>query len=206
VPLVHTPIFLLDTATGEPVEAELAHGIEDCHIDDWHRQWQPAIGEMKRLLQEQGISKDEWPQSSHWHWEQKMANVQGKPRYRGFCVTLNGVNQGMMRIDLDKIARLDCHKGMPLVTIEYLETAPWNQRWPGSSRRYKLVGVALLHAAIATSLKEEFKGRIGLASLPQSVSFYREQGMTEVGPDIEDSRLTYFEMTAEQAQAFMAQE
>jgi hypothetical protein len=60
-------------------------------------------------------------------------------------------------------------------------------------------------AVIQISQAEEFAGRTGLHSLPQSESWYRENcGMTDLGPDPNDrSKLRYFEMTAEQANKFL---
>ena len=51
---------------------------------------------------------------------------------------------------------------------------------------------------------EGFKGRIGLHSLPQSNNFYANKvGMTDMGQDEEYQNLRYFEMTPEQAEAFI---
>ena len=52
----------------------------------------------------------------------------------------------------------------------------------------------------------EFHGRIGLHSLPQANDFYANTcGMTDLGADRDyNGGLRYFEMTPEQAQAFIA--
>ena len=60
-------------------------------------------------------------------------------------------------------------------------------------------------AAIALSQELEFKGRIGLHSLPQANSFYANTcGMSDLGMDPDHLGLRYFEMTSEQAEAFIA--
>jgi hypothetical protein len=56
------------------------------------------------------------------------------------------------------------------------------------------------------SEEEGFKGRIGLHSLPQADEFYRLRGMTDLGTDQTNQNLRYFEMTAEQARAFLEEE
>ena len=69
---------------------------------------------------------------------------------------------------------------------------------------YRGVGSLLIAAAIQLSLDEGFKGRIGLHSLPQADAFYANTcGMSNLGPDPSYQNLSYFEMTAEQAQAFI---
>ena len=51
----------------------------------------------------------------------------------------------------------------------------------------------------------EFHGRIGLHSLPQANGFYANTcGMTDLGTDPDYGGLRYFEMTPEQARAFVA--
>jgi hypothetical protein len=51
----------------------------------------------------------------------------------------------------------------------------------------------------------EFKGRIGLHSLPQANAFYANTcGMTDLGFDQDYEGLRYFEMTPGQAEAFIA--
>ena len=73
--------------------------------------------------------------------------------------------------------------------------------------RYRGVGTILIRAAIELSKIEEFKGRIGLHSLPQANHFYANTcGMTDLGIETTDKNhegLRYFEMTPEQAQAFI---
>jgi hypothetical protein len=66
------------------------------------------------------------------------------------------------------------------------------------------VGSVLIGTAIELSKELEFKGRIGLHSLPQANGFYANFcGMTDMGPDSANHDLRYFEMTPEQAEAFI---
>jgi hypothetical protein len=51
-------------------------------------------------------------------------------------------------------------------------------------------------------MRRASSGRLGL-SLPQADAFYRKIGMTDLGQDSAYQNLRYFEMTAEQARAFL---
>jgi hypothetical protein len=199
-------IYLLDVQTGDSVEAELRDAIEQAQLDDWQTKWQPALLAVLQELDRKGVPRSQWPQSWHWNWEQKMARVQGLLAFRGFSVVAQGVTQGLEQVDLTKSAREPSRAGKPLVSIEYLEVAPWNRPELGATPRLRGVGTALVAAAVALSEEEGFKGRVGLHSLPQAEDFYRRCGMTDLGPDQDYQNLRYFEMTAEQARAFLKEE
>ena len=101
--------------------------------------------------------------------------------------------------------QIDEQKGKNLVYIDYVENAPWNRPELGTPPRFKGIGSILVGAAIRLSHAEEFKGRLGLHSLPQADDFYaRTCGMTDLGPDSDKQNLRYFEMTSAQADAFIA--
>lgn len=200
-------IYLLDKAAGTAVEAELRDAIEEAQLVDWQTKWQPALIVVLQELARQRVPMAEWPQSWHWDWRTKMTQVAGLLAFRGFCVLCTGVTQGLMRVDLNKHAREPGQKAKPLVYVDYLEVAPWNRTDLGKTARYGGVGTALLSAAVELSLQEDFKGRIGLHSLPQSDGFYRDRcGMTDLGPDAQYQGLRYFEMTPEQARTFLDEE
>lgn len=197
-------IYLLEIATGQGIEAELRDAIEEAHLVDWQTQWQPALLSVLRELARQQVPMANWPQSFHWNWRQKADQVKGLLAFRGFTVVCAGLTQGLMRVDLNRLAGLASQKGKPLVYIDYLEVAPWNRPDLGQAVRYRGVGSALLTAAIALSREEGFHGRIGLHSLPQANGFYRDRcGMTDLGPDASYQNLRYFEMTPDQATAFL---
>jgi len=148
-----------------------------------------------------------WPQSWHWNWAQKTAQVQNLLAFRGFSVVAQGETQGLAQVDLTKSGREPSQAGKPLVYLDYLEVAPWNRPELGGTPRLRGVGTALVTAAVALSDEEGFKGRLGLHSLPQADDFYRKRcGMTDLGPDSAYQNLRYFEMTADQARAFLEQE
>lgn len=199
-------IYLVDAATDQAVEAQLRDAIEQAQLDDWDNLWQPELNRLLLQLTRANVPRSQWPQSAHWNWPKKMARVQGLLEFRGFSVIAQGVTQGLMQIDLNASARDPGQAGKALVYVDYLEVAPWNRPDFGNKPRLFGVGSALLSAAIRFSQNEGFKGRIGLHSLPQADGFYRKVGMIELGADSQTQNLNYFEMTAEQAQAFLGEE
>lgn len=196
-------IFLQDGAGGNPVSAELVDEIADAHLLDWKAKWRPALVDLLKEMHRLGIPRSSWPQSWHWEWDAKAADITQLLALRGFAVTCGGETQGLMQVDLNQSGRAAAHAGKPIVYIDYLETAPWNWAELGRTPRYKGVGMALLAAAIALSVEEGFGGRIGLHSLPQSEDFYRRRRMLDMGPDPAVQNLRYFEMPADEAAAFL---
>jgi len=112
-----------------------------------------------------------------------------------------------MIVNTIRRCRLPQQANKHLVYVEYLEVAPWNRPHVASQPRYKLVGTVMLAAAIQLSIDDGNRGRLGLHSLPQADSFYRDRcGMTDLGPDTSIfGNLHYFEMTEQQAAQFMLQ-
>lgn len=199
-------VYLLDVASGGSVEADLRDAIEQAQLDDWQNKWQPALLNVIQDLARRGVPMNQWPQSWHWNWAQKTARVQGLLAFRGFSIVAQGVTQGLAQIDLTKVSWDPVQKGKPIVYVDYLEVAPWNRPELGATPRLRGVGSALITAAIALSVEEDFKGRIGLHSLPQADAFYRKIGMTDFGQDQAYQKLRYFEMTATRARAFLEEE
>ncbi|HEY4131979.1 MAG TPA: GNAT family N-acetyltransferase [Gemmatimonadaceae bacterium] len=199
-------IYLVDGVTGDAVEAELRHEIGVQQVADWQAQWQPALLEVLRDLVARQVPMNLWPQSWHWRWDRKVAEMAGLLAFQGFSVVCGGVAQGLMGVDLTKSARIPEQIGKPVVYVEYLEVAPWNRTDCVAVRRYKGVGTALLTAASALSEQEGFRGRISLHSLPQADAFYQNLGMTDLGPDQHyGGQLRYFEFTATQAAKFLGE-
>jgi len=197
-------IHLFDCASGAPIGAELRGEIGKQQLADWETQWRPAIREIQVDLLARKVPMQEWPQSLHWRWDKKVAEMTGLLAYQGFSVVCGGVTQGLMRVDLTKSARIAEQAGKPLVYIELLETAPWNRVDCVPIPRYKGVGSALLAACVSLSQHEGFKGRTALHSLPRADGFYRALGMTDLGPDQHyHGQLRYFEFTTEQAAKFL---
>lgn len=199
-------VYLLDVTSGSDVEGELRDAIEQAQLDDWEREWQPALYAGILDLARRRVPQNQWPQSWHWNWADKTAKVQGLIAFRGFSVVAQGLTQGLAQVDLTKAAREPSQAGKPIVYLDYLEVAPWNRPEFGAPPRLRGVGSALIAAAVALSEDEGFKGRIGLHSLPQADTFYAKIGMTDLGPDPAYQNLRYFEMTVAQARAFLEKE
>jgi len=197
------PIWLTDSASGDSVPAILVGEIGEQQLFDWQHHWRPALEETLARLRASRVPRERWPQTAHWNWDAKMRQIEGLLAFRCFAVMAQGVTQGLMRVDLNHSARLTEQAAKPLVYVEYLEAAPWN-RADLATPRYRGVGTALLTAAVDLSFQEEFLGRIGLHSLPQAESFYRDVcGMSDLGQDADYDRLRYFEMTSQQAATFL---
>lgn len=101
--------------------------------------------------------------------------------------------------------RLPQQQGKSMVYIEYLVTAPWNRLSLAPQPRFGGIGSALVGVAIQISFDEGFDGRLGLHSLPQASAWYAQKcGMTDLGIDPNKKPLQYFEITTDQANAFLA--
>lgn len=201
-----SPIFLLNAQIGQPEAAELWDAITEKQLSDWEAEWVPELFKALQRLKRSGVERRHWPQSRHWDWRRKTEALQGMLANPGFCVVCGGVTQGMMLVDTTMHrCRVDNQKGKNLVYVSFVETAPWNRKELFDPPLYRGVGPVLIRAAIELSKKEEYKGRMGLHSLPQANSFYANYcGMTDLGPDQDHQGLRYFEMSSEQAEAFIA--
>ena len=199
-------VHLFNVARGEPEPAELWDAITEQQLADWEREWEPASLKAVQRLSRAGVERKNWPQSRHWNWRKKVVALQGMLAYPGFSIVCDGLTQGMMIVDtVKKRCRLDSQKGQHLVYLKFVETAPWNRGELFDPPRYRGIGSILIRAAVTLSEESEFHGRIGLHSLPQANGFYANTcGMTDLGADPNYEGLRYFEMTPEQARAFVA--
>lgn len=200
-----SPIILWDVQREAPESAELWDAITTSQLDDWEAEWMPIIYNAIQEFKRTGVDRSLWPQTSHWNWRSKVAQLQGLLAAKSFSIMCKGSTQGLMTLDLGSHhCRIDSQIGKHLVYIDYLENAPWNRPMLTKDPLYRGVGSIFIATAIQVSVLEGFKGRIGLHSLPQSESFYRDTcQMTDLGNDSTYHNLCYFEMTFEQAQAFV---
>ena len=200
-----TEVHLCNVARSEPEAAELWHAITERQLADWEGEWLPELFKAMQRLRRTGVERPHWPQSRHWDWRKKVAVLQGMLANPGFSIVCDEMTQGMMIVDTVKHrGQIDGQKGQHLVYVEFVENAPWNRAELFNSPRYRGVGSILIRAAVALSEELEFHGRIGLHSLPQSNGFYANTcGMTDLGADPDHKGLRYFEMTPEQARAFI---
>lgn len=199
-------VHLFNVARGETEPAELWDAIAEPQLADWEGEWVPELFKAVQRLKRAGVDRKQWPQSRHWNWRRKVEALQGMLAYPSFSVVCDGLTQGMMVVDtVKKRCRIDSQKGQHLVYVEFVETAPWNRGELFNPPRYRGIGSILIRAAVALSEDLEFHGRIGLHSLPQANGFYANTcAMTDLGTDPGYKDLRYFEMTPEQARAFVA--
>lgn len=198
-------VYLKDCKTEQLVEATLIDGVTRDEVEKAESMWKPFLDEQIKRMQVEGIPKNRWPQHRHWDWRQKQESTEMYLAYRMFGIECRSEMQGLMLVlSAGKSARIDSERGKPLIYVHFLAAAPWNLGSIADEPRYTLVGSVLLAAAIHLSLEEEFQGRIGLHSLPQSDMWYRDAcGMTDLGPDPTVQELRYFEMTPGQAAEFL---
>ncbi len=200
-----TTVYLKDRTTGQLVEATFIDGVTRTEVEQAESVWRPFLDEQVKRMQATVIPRSRWPQHRHWDWRQKYESSESYLAYRMFGIECNSEIQGLMLVvTAGKEARIGSQRGKPLVYVHFLAAAPWNLGSIVDEPRYSLVGSILLAAAVHLSREEEFQGRIGLHSLPQSDTWYRDAcGMTDLGPDPAVQNLRYFEMTPEQASQFL---
>jgi hypothetical protein len=184
------------------VAAELFDEISETHVRAWQNQWRPYMDQARARYQKEGDA-DPVPEDAHWSWDEIIAQVNGLLAYKKFSIFCNNQLQGMMLVNMSKTAKAAEQSGKELVYVELLATAPWNRKSMVSAPKYQGVGRLLIATAVELSVQEEFKGRIGLHSLPASIEFYRNAcAMKDLGPDPNYQNLHYFEMTETQAKGF----
>ncbi len=196
----------LSNSSGAAVEAELWDAITEKNLADWEAEWLPELFTLLQQLNRAGVERRLWPQNRHWNWQTKLKTIEGLLGQPCFSVVCQGVTQGLMIANTTKRARIRTQLNQHLVYVEYLESAPWNRKklLPSGQAAYGGIGTILMLAAVEHSLDEEYKGRVGLHSLPQANEFYANVcGMTDFGPDEKYENLRYFEFTPEQAKAFI---
>jgi len=188
-----SPVFLLDRATRKLRDAIFVDDVPPELVSQVQSAWSPHFA---------GSTAEH----GHWDWNKKYELVEQAPLvYRVFGIVVDEEMQGLMLVSTaGKNCRETSQNGKPLVYIEYLATAPWNSADIVAEPRFSGVGKIFIRAAIELSLEEEFGGRIGLHSLPQAETWYRDVcGMTDLGADTKYQGLHYFEMTPQQIEAFM---
>jgi len=196
--------LLKNRRTEEKVRVPIYEGISDKNFDDIENHWRPFIRD--RISQSSSLNSFH-VEDQKWDWEKKTSNTAGMLLYKQFALEFDEKTQGLMLISLGtRRSKHKEHIGRELVHIEYLASAPWNRStlMEPDLALYKGVGETLVALAVQVSFGEGFNGLIGLHSLEQAESFYRDRcKMIDMGINLGESNLRYFEMTPEIANAFI---
>lgn len=191
---------LYNRLTGEFERAAIYKGLDESNFRDFETQWKPALLKRAADFKDWAEAAKGNVQDAHWDWvgKAKMESV-----YDAFGVECDGMTQGLMLVDLaTHFARLPSQRGLDLCYVELIATAPWNRRNFTDRPKYKGSGRILLATAVSLSKELEFKGRLGLHSLPESETWYDPSRFTDCGFD-DVKRMQYYEMTEEQANQFL---
>lgn len=182
------------------VAAKLIIGVTVDEIDEAVGLWSPYLTQQIQA----GIGR---PQHAHWEWERKARAVNGLLAYTFCGITVETEMQALMlREDTFARAKHPDQRGMPIVYVPFLATAPWNDKEIVPTPAYRGCGTILLKESVDYSHTIGYKGRVGLHSLPQAEGFYRDRcKMVDLGvdPDPEHQNLRYFEFTNEAARTFL---
>jgi hypothetical protein len=193
---------LVELNTGSIVSATIKTELSLQTLLEVEAVWGPLrIEAVQRMLQA-GRTFDELPEHYHWNWARKLQGYR-EQRHRFVGVECAGEIQGLMRLDIvSQVARLMLHERLPLVYVDFLESAPWNAKQFTNAPRYKMTGVRLMMAAIRYSFDLGCEGRVGLHSLPQAREFYESMfRMTPLGNDVDHEGLMYYELSGEIAKS-----
>lgn len=165
--------------------------------------WRPDFRRLKQEALDRGVPEDDLPlEHSDWDWERKKRGATKESRF--FGVEYDGRAQCLMMISTGLVCKIPEQAGLPLVYVDYLEVAPWNQSRLVVERPFAGLGGLLLDVAISISRELGHEGKIGLHSLKQSETFYRNCRMTDCGVERfgYNRERRFFEMTPEQARSF----
>lgn len=182
-------VELLNRASEKFESADVFQELDDKNFEDFEQLWKPLFPSPAP--------------DSHWDWVGKARDAVSSMAFETFALECDGDTQGLMLVNLASFARLDSQRGRDLVYIELIASAPWNRPTHSEGAKYKGVGRVLIGTAIRLSIDQGFNGRIGLHSLATSGSWYKDVlRLTDWGYDTVKG-MQYFEMTDEQATAFL---
>ena len=191
-------------ARQELVDVELRNFISNANVEDWRKIWVPEHFRLIGRILDRGDDIMEHVESAKWNWGKKVYELRVSDNQIGFSLVSQGVTQAMMIIDISKKCKHWLQSNQNLVYIEYIQSAPWNNRQLNDGNvRYGGTGTILMRKAVEFSRNSLWRGRLGLHSLRNSEGFYRKAGMKELGADANYQGLSYFEMTPHQADIFM---
>lgn len=191
---------LFNRWTGKFEDASIFQGLDDKNFHDFERVWKPVLDKRASEFENWADAASANVQDAHWDW---VGKAKSEAIYESFAIECDGMTQGLMLVDLaTRFARIPSQMGLDLTYVELISAAPWNRAKFTEKPKYKGAGLALIATAVSLSVGMEFKGRIGLHSLPESESWYGPIGFTDCGHH-EEKQMRYFEMTEAQAIEFL---
>lgn len=177
--------------------------LDQKNYDDFKLLWKPILDDRRVLVKTAAEAADLNIQDCFWDWVGKAKAAKTQMAEETFAIECGGETQGLMLVSFGKFGRHNEQKGLDIAYVELLSTAPWNRHKTVASPRYKGVGRLLIAAAISLSIESGLNGRLGLHSLPQSATWYRDvAGFTDLGLDA-PKKMHYFEITHAQAEKFL---
>jgi GNAT superfamily N-acetyltransferase len=141
----------------------------------------------------------------HWNWASLIRRYCNGFFFR--CVGLISPDElyveGALLYQINAKSQLEADVGC--FYIERLAAAPRNRHWLISDHVYTGVGSALLYWTVRQSYSRGLGGRILLESLPSSntVNFYLKKGFIPTGKKNHRSKLEYYELPKDAAEAWM---
>ena len=194
---------LYNRATAAFELSDIYRGLDQKNLADYETLWKPLLRARRAEFSTAQAAAVANVQDAHWNWAEKAVAADRSMAYETFAIEASGTTQGLMLVNLVKQAQLPEQRGRELVYIELVASAPWNRPRFVASPKYKGVGRLLVATAVSWSDELGFNGRIGLHSLPQSESWYRDEAKFAAGGYDETKSMHYFEFTAELAHAFV---
>ena len=196
---------LLNRHSGVEDMATLYSPIADSNVDDFENEWRPIMDAAIAKMTAQSEVEAANVQDAHWKWREKHRARSNRFEWESFAVECDGSTQGLMFLRTVGFAKEPSQRNLPIVYIDVVSVAPWNRHGLTKTPKYKGIGSLLLGTALSVSVDEGLEGRLGLHSLPQSESWYRDVClMSDLGSDpAHPNSLVYFEFTPAQAQAYL---
>ena len=190
--MIVRPCELVDRAQ-EPPALVAAEVVRDCPatlLDTIEVDWGPLRIELREAFSSEG----HFAEHSHWDWRRKRDSV-ASGRHRVVAIRFGKDVQGVMAVfGFGRTSKID--PSNDVIYIDCLESAPNNIRRIPNRPHFAPIGLLLIFEAIRLSQDMGFAGRVGLHSLPQAESFYRDRiGCIDLGTDPRYHNLRYFEIT-----------
>jgi hypothetical protein len=211
-------IELVRVSDNSVVLAQIYLGLDERHIRDHELSWRPPMIQAARAAQASCTGaggKVDVPkfrteiarlrlEDVRWDWRQINSMFATRSGCHGLAIECEGHTQGLMLIDTENHASRLAPKGQTIAYVELLTSAPWNRGTFIPTAQFALTGYALIATVIGISRSNALDGRVALHSVSGSVGFYANKcGMTSFGPDVQKKGLVYFEMSTQQADAFL---